>query len=235
MHIRTVTAVFAAVLPFASLATGFGPGDECRQVGEVGGQPAEVCTLDTFMLCPDTVPMQKVHLNAVEGTVELSTDAPAASVSDGAGCGHEPEPFTNDLPTEEEFVVTGSYAGNVDSVSVAIHLLGPGIGHAGEAVRIPATLSVGDAVFEQEFVGVPTVSDTNASARVVIEFTDLGLVTESGAGSTTRDVTLELGAATVPDACDPSGTTSGCLIAGPYPYVWGTIEVPSGLTFNGTR
>lgn len=238
MRIRTTLAAATLLLPLAVTSAGFGPGEDCSPTGKtVGEDPAvdiEVCTVETFLACPGESEANKTQFNAIDGPVALTETAPEASVQAGAGCGHLAEPVADpgQLPTEEELRVSGEFTGNLASIRAELHLLGPGTGQLGESVSVPLILVVdGAEVFRGNATGDTVVSDTNASVAVIVDL-PVGLATEAGAGDTTRDVELIAGYPNV-DACDsPGGVGSGCLPAGAYTFVWGTTEVPSGITFN---
>lgn len=185
--------------------------------------------------CGDT---QKVS-NVEGGTpFAMDTTPPAASFTAGAGCG------TADLvlsPVEEqagEFLeLTGTYTGNLDSLTVELHMIDAGI------VRVHQTTGglpepgepVPNTNFDEiyantelvidgaagGFIGEATYpaerSETGASVRLRMTVTDIGLLGEDEAGEHT--VTLK-----VKTADYQNGDSGG--------WVLDATEVPTGIEFN---
>lgn len=186
--------------------------------------------------CGDT---QKV--SNVEGgsPFAMDTTAPEASFTAGAGCGTADVVLTDPVEDDTgEFIeLTGTYTGNLDSLTVELHMIDAGV------VRVHQTTGglpqPGDPVPATNFTEIyaPTElfidghaagflgearypaerSETGASVRLRMTVTDIGLLAEDEAGEHT--VTLR-----VKTADYHNGDSGG--------WVLDAAEVPTGIEFN---
>jgi hypothetical protein len=189
-------------------------------VTPVGAEEADEPTLRTERVYFECGDANKVRLvNGIQGDFDTwSTAAPEQSVTEGAGCGtsaaavHDPE-----LNGTWE----GTFTGNLDSFTVEAHVIDVGLSRdpAEDFAVYPYLWIDGEEVplWPDSFITPETVrSETQLSARLRFTITGLGLVTEDGDGETERTIRLTL-------AGTPVDTGA---------FVWGTTEVPAGLTFN---
>jgi hypothetical protein len=161
-----------------------------------------------------------------------SEQRPTRSVQTGAGCGFaDAAVLRNTQPTggPADFGAVGSFEGNLKNITVELHLLGTGpymelFGNAN--ARVWLTIDGRDIIGNADNGGVDfddlpiETSSTGASKK--LEFTIQGLpedlAQELGDGTKVRDVTLTVGSIYLDEAA--------------YGWVWGTTEVPAGITFN---
>jgi hypothetical protein len=185
--------------------------------------------------CGDTL-----KVSNVEGGTPFATDTtpPAASFTEGAGCG------TADVvlsPVEEdtgEFLeFTATHTGNLDSLTVELHMIDAGIVRVHQTVGdlpepgepVPSTnfdeLYANTELFidgaAAGFIGEARYpaerSETGVSVRLRMTLTDIGLLEEDQAGEHT--ITIK-----VKTADYHNGDSGG--------WVLDATEVPTGFTFN---
>lgn len=186
--------------------------------------------------CGDT---QKV--SNVEGGTPFVMDAtpPAASFTAGAGCG------TADVvlsPVEEDtgelLELTGTHTGNLDTLTLELHMIDAGIVRASQtspvqppALPDPAPGLAFDEIYadvqlfidgsEAGWVGEARLpaerSETGASVRLRMTITDIGLLAEDEAGEHTVTVRIKT-------ADYYNGDSGG--------WVLDATEVPTGIEFN---
>ena len=217
--------VLAALLVGASGAQASGAGGEVGPTFRIERQYAH---------CAGDSKIQNVP--AVHGqSAPLTTTAPAASVQAGAGCGTVTAPGTT-----LGLTWTGSFTGNIKTITVEVHSIYVGAGRALEALPITPELTIdGVSIFIPTYVWVtPVRSSTGASEKLVFTIADLDtkLPLEDGEGKAVHSLELQVHAAPPPVFC-----CSAVVIAvttGTYNhvhgFVWDTTEVPSGITVNRT-
>ena len=204
----------------------------------IEGEEPYVPVLETervYAHCGDT---QKVS-NVEGGTpFAMDTTAPAASFTAGAGCGTADVVLSPVESSTGEFLeLTGTHTGNLDSLTVELHMIDAGIVRVHQTTGdlpepgdpVPATnfteiyanteLIIDGAV--AGYIGEATYpaerSETGASVRLRMTLTDIGLLAEDEAGEHT--VTLK-----VKTADYNNGDSGG--------WVLDATEVPTGITFN---
>lgn len=168
-----------------------------------------------YLQCAGDLPLQNV--NAVEGHTSWSTSPPPGSVFDGYGCGHVE--WTPSGPNTD-LIMQGTFTGNIDRLTVHLHEMA----HSDQnpnGTLISVTLAI-DGVERLRHLTAQrmAVNEENSGVTNSVVFTIDGLknyyATELGNGTTVRTVTLTI------DAPRES----------PSFWVWGTTEVPAGVTFN---
>lgn len=185
--------------------------------------PASATTTSTlrtervYFECPDANKARLV--NNLQGDYDgWSTDAPAESVQQGAGCG-----TSSTLFNDEQLSGTwdDTFTGNLDSMTVEVHVIDAGLARhpsdPGYAV-FPYLWIDGERVLDPaESIRVQSVrSATQASTMLRFTITGIDRAEEDGDGETERTIKLQVG-----------GTAGWNGV-----IVQGTTEVPSGITFN---
>lgn len=203
--------------------------------GETTAEPV-LETERVYAHCGDT---QKAS-NVEGGTpFAMDTTAPATSFTEGAGCGTADvvlSPAEDD--TGELLELTGTYTGNLDSLTLELHMIDAGIVRLSQTspVEPPALPDPGPGLLFDEiyadlevlvdgaaagFVGEARLpaerSETGASVRLRMTLTDLDLLAEDEAGEHT--VTVQIRTA------DYYNGDSGA-------WVLDAAEVPTGIEFN---
>jgi hypothetical protein len=176
---------------------------------------------------------EKVHNVAQQqGTTPTwSTTKPAQSVSAGAGCGSVDSVFTQSAPGNlYDTTWAGAFEGNLDTVTVELHgiYVGPAraTGPYDVAVRLYVdgeALTLGESGLGANVAVKPVRSATGLSEKLVFSITDIGFVAEEE--DDVHDVALLIqGGTTINRGPTVTNTVNG--------WVWGTTEVPAGITFN---
>lgn len=211
MRKRMMMVVIAALSCVALMASGASAAPEFRSER-------------VWAQCNGSTKVANVNLVADGVVPTWSTTAPTGSVQGGEGCG------TVDLAGRGtnirniyDLVWSGTYTGNLNTMVVELHSLGQNPANSGDfAIRlyvdgdevIPAGTQLSDLV--------PAASSTGASQSWRFGINQINEVDEiDGPGKKVH--TIELGVSgwfTVNDAA--------------IPFVWGTTEVPAGITFNGS-
>ena len=175
-----------------------------------------------FFTCAEAAKVQNVAM--AEGRLPTwSSTPPAQSVTAGGGCGYFENaagayagPNRTTLDSEWQ----GTFAGNVDSLTVELHNIYAGAARATGPFIVRANLFVdGVEVFGADAADIrmtPVPSATRASEKMSFTFTGLQLLTEEGDGSQVRTYKLIIRSVNE----EQSG------------WVWGATEVPAGVTFN---
>ena len=210
---RTTGAVALAValaLPSAATAATAPTGPTLRTEG-------------VWFACDDEAPVQNVAY--LQGrTPGWTTTAPTGSVRAGAGCGAYENAVGGWLGPNRTSLDTswaGTFTGNVDSITVALHNAHVSRARALGTFPVRVTLRI-DGVDvcncpeEGDLVLTPAADATGVSDRMTFTLTDIGLVVEDGDGARERRYEIVVRSL--------SEEQSG--------WVWGAAEVPAGVTFN---
>ena len=214
MHRRFLVALIAALSAISLLATAALAGDE-----------PEFIEQRVWTQCSGTTPVGNVNLQVFgEPTPTWSTDEPATSVTDGDGCGVVDPAFLIDTDPQNnggaaDLSWTGTYTGNLDTIEVEAHFLG----------QLPLNDTFTTQLWidgaektpgETQVQVIQQASETGASSSVRFAFNSIGLIDDyEGPGTVEHTITLRLRASYVDTATAVA-------------WVWGTTEVPAGLTFN---
>lgn len=213
----------------------------------------ELCEHHTYFQCPAD-DAQKLWVPATDGRIRIDDPAPSRSVTEGAGCGQVDEPVFGS-PTMDgwyELHATGLIGAAADTLTVELHLLGPGAGQLGEDIFVDTRMTVnGISVFgSTEGVDVagdpytspdririaPEVTPSSTNASVALRWTVTG-IQEAIAGSVGAEeyAMVEL-TVNYPHTgeCEPlpPNNAERCVPAGALAFVWGSTEVPSGVAAN---
>ena len=186
-------------------------------------------TETVYFHCEGTAKLANAN-QAQAGTLpSWNTTAPAQSVQQGAGCGWA-DPSALRSPqagnSANDGAWRGTFTGNLETLTVRLHSISAGPGRTGAAQTFNVTLFVdGESMFGIASDGraaraavtlVPVVSSTQASSLYEFSIKDLPFKLEDADGTTTRQIILNVAAASEP-------------LMG---WVYDTTEVPSGMTFN---
>ncbi|MGH2692829.1 MAG: hypothetical protein ACRDHM_10040 [Actinomycetota bacterium] len=172
----------------------------------------------------------KLHNVVQDGSIPWNTTAPAQSVQQGAGCGSlDNGLWGNNQVSIQDSHFQGSFAGNIDKITVEAHniYVGPGRQNGSFSVNVRLLID------EEPMLGAggknvtvtPVRSSTGASEMIKFTITNLNLMNE--ANDIEHDVLMTL--------------NGGVFVANAqvFPvydsqniWVYDTTEVPSGLTFN---
>ncbi len=170
---------------------------------------------------------QKVE-NADDNIATWDTEAPAKSVTAGAGCGTIDTPLMRPEPGNiYDATWTGSFTGNLDTLNVELHNIYVGPGRATGNLNASVKLFIdGTPMFGalgHDVVLKPVRSSSGLSEMVKFSIVNLGYVTE--ADNIEHEVSLVMHGG---DARNRGPTVTDTLSG----WVWDTTEVPSGITFN---
>jgi hypothetical protein len=186
----------------------------------------ELRTEDVWFLCGEHKVQNVDDLEQRYATWD--TTPPDESVADGAGCGSVDSVFTNTQqhnPYDSTWV--GDFDGNLDTLTVEVHNIYLGPARVTEEFEVAVRLYVdGLNLFGElgDQLVVPAVrSSTGLSEMIRFTITDIGLVEERD--DRLHHIALVLHGGT-PHHREPTITDT---LSG---WVWGTTEVPSGITFN---
>lgn len=161
-------------------------------------------------------------------TPTWDTEEPDESVTEGAGCGSVDAPFTQtDAGNVYDTTWAGFFEGNLDTLTVHAHNIYVGPGRATGEFEVAVKLFINGRPYFPDVGGHVIAeaqpSDTRLSELVEFTITDLGLVEEDDDRLHYVELVLHGG---TPHHRDPTVTDT---VSG---WVWGTTEVPSGITFN---
>jgi hypothetical protein len=190
-----------------------------------------------YFHCTGPTKATNVNLAAGSAVPTWDTTAPTGSVTGGAGCGSADPALLVDgtaekpTPTNLDGVWTGTFTGNLSSLTVEAHAIYTGAARSGafqfgvtpvlfvdgvRKVTDPATLRI-----------TPVPSSTRASEKITFTLTGLNLtedldgdkVPDAGPGTKKRTITLQL-------------RNQFADVNGVVAWVFDTTEVPAGITFN---
>jgi hypothetical protein len=187
----------------------------------------ELRTEEAFFLCGETKVQDVDDLDGLYAT--WGPDAPTQSVTEGAGCGSADSPFMQQTEGNlYDATWVGSWTGALDSLTLHLHNIYVGPARTGEPFQLKVRLFVnGRALHGEDGADVavrPVRSSTGASELLEVTVTDIGLVTE-------RDVTRRHQIGIVVHSGTPR-STGPTVTDTASAWVWGTTEVPAGITFN---
>ena len=200
---KVIVAVIAALLVIGPSAAGAAIDPD-----------ATFRTERVYFKCVGDVPVQNVARVQTPAN-PWDTQAPAQSVSDGAGCGHVEYGLGG---AQFDLVFEGTFTGNVDALTVHLHAFATSDTPAFPAETI-AKLSV-DGVERLVTDGAQPLAVTPENSGVTISapFTVTGLGYGAEVGDGTRRRTFKL--------------TISSPVRSSMAWVWDTTEVPAGITFN---
>ena len=177
-----------------------------------------------YLLCAGEL---KVQNNGA--SVGWDTAPPAASYTEGAGCGFadsgpsdpETEAVLGEDPTGE-LVIAGMYTGNLDSLSVHLHAIdGPWTRTELFGMELSTSVEVdGTEIYNSNgSLLVPHVrSESGLTILGEYTITDIGLLDE--ADLTEHEIVVRINSYYSDDL---------------YGFVWGASEIDSGVTLNPTK
>lgn len=200
-------------------------------VGAAEPDPDEVelRTEEAFLLCTGDTKVQDVE--DLDGNVATwGPDAPTASVTEGAGCGSTDTPFMQQAEGNlYDATWRGEYVGALDSLTLHLHNIYVGPARLDDSFQLKVRLFVnGKTPFGGEdgadVTVTPVRSATGASELVEVTFEGIGLTTKADETKKQRIGIVVHGG--TPQVTGPTVTDTMSA------WVWGTTEVPAGLTFN---
>jgi hypothetical protein len=172
----------------------------------------------------------KLHNSVQDGSIPWNTTAPTQSVTAGAGCGSlDNGLWGNNQVSVQDSHFGGSFAGNIDKMTVEAHniYLGPGRQSSSFSVNVRLLID-GEPMLGASGKNVtvtPVRSSTGASE--MIKFSIIGLNLMDEPNDIEHEVLLTLaGGAFVANAQLFPVHDSQSL------WVYDTTEVPSGIVFN---
>jgi hypothetical protein len=179
--------------------------------GPAHAAPATRTEVNYFQ-CSDTNKVQ----NLTNVPAGWSLLAPTQSVREGAGCGfadHADGPFRGGPA-----LFRGQFRGNLDRITVDLDNIYVGPSRNNAAAQIDADFIIEDlGTITRTFSVTPrTLPGNTASQRFTFVLDDIGLLAEEGQGTRLRTIEIR-----VRNRTDPVNT-----------WVFGTTEVPGGVTFN---
>jgi hypothetical protein len=196
--------------------------------------------------CGDGTKLKNIDHAQSGGLIPWNTTAPSQSAEDGAGCGKlDPASLRNtQTPGGGPFdlAVGGTYTGNLQNMTIEMHLLAHSPGNAPTDTRTvtPWLVIDGETFLADQtmLAAVPMVSENSGATRK-IEFTitNLGKVTEikDAQGNVTGLTLTGLAKESANGEHEIQlNVRARGLGAENALWVWDTTEVPSGITFNDT-
>jgi hypothetical protein len=193
-----------------------------------GEEAVELRTEEAFFLCDDDYLVQ--NLADLEGRLATwGPDAPEQSVAEGAGCGSADSPLMQQTPGNlYDATWEGTFTGALDSMTLHLHNIYAGPARLGEPFQLKVRLFVnGRDQFGEDGADVAVTavrSDTGLSELIELTISDIGLVAPTDETRRQR-ITLVVHGGT-PRHTGPTVTDTTSA------WVWGTTEVPAGITFN---
>ena len=172
-------------------------------------------TEQTYFHCAGPVKVQNFY--TAQGVIPgWDTNPPAGSVQAGEGCGYYENIITEDAdPSPVKATWEGTFAGNLDSLTVELHRLLPAAGASTNLVVGTVTID-GVERFSGDIDLQPVASETGASTMAKFSLRRLKYLTEDGDGTTERTIRVTI------DSYNEQQSA----------WVWDTTEVPSGVVFN---
>lgn len=183
----------------------------------------------TYLLCDGPNKVQNDRT-----PVAWNTTAPATSYTAGAGCGfadsgesaEETKPVVGEDPTGE-LVLAGTYTGNLDNLTVHLHVIdGPWTRSGLFGMEIITSVEVdGNVIYDSaDAVDVSYVRSASG-ATILGEYTVTGIGLVEEADLVEHEVVVRINSNYSDDL---------------YGWVWGAKKIDSGITFNpstlaGTR
>jgi hypothetical protein len=186
---------------------------------------------EVFFLCDGETPVQNVE-NVESRFATWGPQAPTESVAGGAGCGAVDSPFMQQTvgnPYDASW--EGTYTGALDSLTLHLHNIYVGPARTDGAFQLKVRLFAnGRALGGENGLDVavtPLRSSTGASELVEVTIEGIGLNEKRDEARTQRLGLIVHGG--TPRSTGPTVTDT---LSG---WVWGTTEVPAGITFNPTE
>lgn len=173
-----------------------------------------------YFHCGGTMKVSNVEGGAPFG---WDTTAPTGSVQDGSGCGTLDVVLSSGPETGETAVFEGTFTGNLDELTLELYMIDVGFVRAGEFDEVYADLSISIDDFAAGWMGEARLpverANSDVTAKLEVTVAGIDLVHEDEAGEHTIRIELQ--------TADYYNGDSGA-------WVWDTIEVPAGITFNPT-
>jgi hypothetical protein len=165
------------------------------------------------------------------GVAGWDTSAPTTSATAGGGCGSVDSPFTQTtVPNIYDSTFSGTFTGNLNSLTVEAHNLYAGAGRASTPSTVAVRLLVDGEdltpgpIGSGKFVSVtPVRSATGATELFKFSITNIGFTSPAEAGE--HEIQLLINGGT-------RRTTGPSVNDGANVWVYDATEVPSGITFN---
>jgi hypothetical protein len=176
----------------------------------------------TWFHCAGAAKVQNAEY-AQRNVPTWNTIAPAQSVQQGAGCGYFENAGGGYLGPNEttlDSIWEGSFAGNLDSLTIELHNIHASAARASGPFLLRANLLIdGVDVINPDAPQIevtPVPSSSRLSEMLRFTVTGIGLRSEEGDGQQVRRVRLIIRSLSEEQSA----------------WVWDTTEVPAGLTFN---
>jgi hypothetical protein len=172
----------------------------------------------------------KLHNSVQDGSIPWDTTAPTQPVTAGAGCGSlDNGLWGNNQVSVQDSHFQGSFAGNIDKITVEAHNIYLGPGRQSSSFTVNVRLAIDSepmlGATGKDVTVTPVRSSTGASEMIKFSIVGLNLMNE--ANDIEHDVLLTLnGGAFVANAQVFPVHDSQNI------WVYDTTEVPSGLVFN---
>ncbi len=188
-----------------------------------GDPPApEFITEENWFQCDGETKAWNVNNLADETALpSWSTDAPTESVQSGAGCGNAE--VLGPVLISETFdpAWQGTFTGNLQNAALELHMIAPQFTDELYFMDLNVTVTI-DGVAGQTVLleDLPLeLSETGASHSVTIGLNDFGIIDDlHGPGDVEHTFRID--------------TQGRYYDTHNYAMVWGTTEVPAGITFN---
>ena len=179
------------------------------------------------------------------GLSPWDTTPPAQSVEDGGGCGQlDPSALRNTQPSggTTDAAYGGTFTGNLQSMTVEMHLLAHSPGNAPtDTMTVTPWLVIDGETFVADTTmleSVPMVSgNSGATRKIEFTITNLGKVTEikDAEGNVTGLTLMGLAKESADSEHEIQLNVRARGVGAENAlWVWDTTEVPAGITFNDT-
>lgn len=210
----------AALLSTAALAAGATP-----VLAQEVEEPEFVVERNYFE-CDGPTKVGNANLVLTQALPGWSTTAPTGSVQGGEGCGSAELAALAGTSQRTIYDASweGTFTGNIADILMDLHFIQPATAAYGDiALDLRVTIDGRSYDLGTQFIdGAPTTqSASGASYSMQFGINDIDIIDDpKGPGTVTHTYTI---------------TAEGHFIDTGFavPFVWGTTEVPAGLTFNG--
>lgn len=217
MHLSRFRRAAVALSTAAMALTVVGP------AAAVDPKP-EFVTERNYFTCDGTTKVAQANL-VVDGELpSWATLAPTQSVQSGAGCGAYEVALLGGTNQASIYDASweGTFTGNIRDIALDLHFIQPATAAFGE-LNLDLRLAIDGTEYDLsgQFATAPAIaSSTGASYSVQMALNDIDIIDDQfGPGNKTHTYTI---------TADGHFVDTDAAVA----FVWGTTEVPGGLTFN---
>jgi hypothetical protein len=217
--LAAIAVIALAITPVAAAEDTHTDSDEVDATDEIELREERV-----YFHCNGDTKVSNVHAVADEAIVGWSTEAPAASFTEGAGCGTADTTLTGatDHNALYDAPFAGTFRGHLDSVTVHAHSLLPVGANLLDEFNVNVLLQInGRTIIDRDTVVTADAIESETGLSSLFEFTvtDIGFIDEERPN---RNNMVQL-------------TLMTHYLDDYNSWVFDATEVDSGITFNPTE